>query len=147
MTSGGGGAHRTRRLPGGCHPRHRRRPRGPARSGPPWHPEPWLWAWANESILPGMSRDARTVRDWALAHGHPALAEPKAEAEAEADDHKAAALAALAVRITGATGFYRGPGNGASAIITFGPVTVTTRDGSTSTFRIDVGGQEPRRRQ
>jgi hypothetical protein len=29
----------------------------------------WLWAWANKSILPEMSRDARIVRDWAEAHG------------------------------------------------------------------------------
>ncbi|MGW3661325.1 DUF6882 domain-containing protein [Streptomyces sp. NPDC005151] len=97
--------------------------------------ESWLWAWANESILPEMSRDARAVRDWAEANGHPALAEPKVKA----DEQKAAALAALAVRITKAAGFYRGPGSTSSAIITFGPVTLTTRDGSTSTFKIDIG--------
>ncbi|MFF3350531.1 DUF6882 domain-containing protein [Streptomyces sp. NPDC002779] len=30
----------------------------------------WLWAWANESILPEISGDARSVRDWAETHGH-----------------------------------------------------------------------------
>lgn len=94
----------------------------------------WLWAWANESILPEMSRDARSVRDWAEAHGHHSLAQPKIDA----DEHAAATLAALAVRITEATGFYRGPGGNSVAIITFGPVTLTTEDGSTSTFKIDV---------
>jgi uncharacterized protein DUF6882 len=40
----------------------------------------WLWAWANETILPDMSRDSRTIRDWAEAHGQPALTEPKIDA-------------------------------------------------------------------
>ncbi|MEV6786414.1 DUF6882 domain-containing protein [Streptomyces sp. NPDC051098] len=35
----------------------------------------WLWAWANESVLRAMSRDARPVRDWAEAHGHHAPAQ------------------------------------------------------------------------
>jgi len=95
----------------------------------------WLWAWANSSILPEMSRDSRTIRDWAQANGQRALAEPKVEA----DDDKAATLAALAVRITRAAGFYRGTGSASIPIITFGPVTLTAQDGTTSTFRIDVG--------
>ncbi|MGW6985715.1 DUF6882 domain-containing protein [Streptomyces sp. NPDC054932] len=94
----------------------------------------WLWAWANESILPEMSRDARSIRDWAEAHGHHALAQPKTEA----DEQTAATLSALAVRITRATGFYRGPGGNSVAIITFGPVTLTAADGSTSTFDIKI---------
>jgi hypothetical protein len=94
----------------------------------------WRWAWANESILPDMSRDARAVRDWAEARGHRALAEP----EVEADEQAAGTLAALAVRITKATGFYRGPGSKSIAIVTFGPVTLTAQDGSTSTFKINV---------
>ncbi|WP_327732990.1 hypothetical protein OG749_03080 [Streptomyces nojiriensis] len=94
----------------------------------------WLWAWANDSILPEMSRDARTIRDWAEAQGHHALAQPKIEA----DEQAASNLAALAVRITRATGFYRGPGSKSVAIITFGPVTLTAADGSTSTFNINI---------
>lgn len=94
----------------------------------------WLWAWANESILPEMSRDARSVREWAQAHGHAALTQPKIDADEEA----AVTLAALAVRITEATGFYRGPGANSVAIITFGPVTLTAEDGSTSTFDVHV---------
>ncbi|OAH09688.1 DUF6882 domain-containing protein [Streptomyces jeddahensis] len=100
-----------------------------------WSPSSssWRWAWANESILPEMSRDACAVRDWAEAHGHDALAAP----EVEADEQTAATLAALAVRITKATGFYRGRGARSIAIITFGPVTLTAQDGSTSSFKID----------
>ena len=50
----------------------------------------------------------------------------------------AATLAALAVRITRATGFYRGTGSAAIPMITFGPVTLTGADGAISTFKIDV---------
>ncbi|MFB0620365.1 DUF6882 domain-containing protein [Streptomyces sp. AGS-58] len=94
----------------------------------------WLWAWANQSILPAMSRDARTFRDWAGANGHPALAQPKIEA----DEKAAATLVALAVRITEATGYYRGPGGNSAVIITFGPVTLTAADGTVSDFNISV---------
>lgn len=94
----------------------------------------WLWAWANESILTEMSRDSRKIRDWAEAHGQLALIEPKIHT----DEEKAATIAALAVRITHATGFYRGTGSASIPIITFGAVTLTTQDGATSTFKIDV---------
>lgn len=95
----------------------------------------WLWAWANESILPEVSRDSRAIRDWAAAHGQHGLTQPKVEA----DDDMAATLAALAVRITRATGFYRGTGTVSIPIITFGVVTLTTKEGEASTFKINVG--------
>ncbi|WP_406006757.1 hypothetical protein OG440_11590 [Streptomyces sp. NBC_00637] len=79
-----------------------------------------------------MSRDARTFRDWAEANGHPALAQPKIEA----DESAAATLVALAVRVTEATGYYRSPGPDSSVIITFGPVTLTAADGTVSSFDI-----------
>jgi hypothetical protein len=95
----------------------------------------WRWAWANKSILPELSRDSRTIRDWAEAHGQLALTEPKIDA----DEERAATLAALALRITQATGFYRGTGSASIPIITFGAVTLTAQDGTTSTFKIDIG--------
>lgn len=95
----------------------------------------WMWAWADQSLLPDMSRDSRSFCDWAEANGHPGLAQPKIDA----DEQAAATLAALAFRITGATGFYKGPGADSSyVIITFGPVTLTTWNGSVSTFNIDI---------
>jgi hypothetical protein len=93
-----------------------------------------LWAWVNESILPEMSRDARAIRDWADKHGQHGLTQTKVNA----DDEMAATLATLAVRITRATGFYRGAGSAAIPMITFGPVTLANADGAISTFRIDV---------
>jgi hypothetical protein len=97
----------------------------------------WLWAWANNSIQPDLARDSRAVRDWAEENGHPSLTVPRVEANREA----AATMAALAVRITGATGFYRGAGESEAdpmPIIIFGPVTITTTDGKTSVFEIEV---------
>ncbi|MEV7889691.1 DUF6882 domain-containing protein [Streptomyces sp. NPDC002817] len=94
----------------------------------------WLWAWANKSILPDMSRDARIFRDWAEDNGHTALTQPKIEADEEA----AGTLAALALRVTEATGYYRGPGGNSVVIITFGPVTLTAADGSVSNFDINI---------
>lgn len=95
----------------------------------------WLWAWANQSILPDMSRDARAFRDWAEANGHPGLVQPRIEA----DEAAASTLVALAVRVTEATGYYRSPGGDSATIITFGPVTLTAADGSVSDFTISVG--------
>lgn len=94
----------------------------------------WLWSWANQSILPAMSQASHTVREWGMANGLAALTEHKVDV----DDEAAASLAALAVRITRATGFYRGTGGAAIPIITFGEVTLTARDGSTSNFTIEV---------
>jgi hypothetical protein len=97
----------------------------------------WLWAWANNSIQPALARDSRAVRDWAEEHGHTSLTQPKIEADRE----MAATMAALAVRITGATGFYRGAGESDAdpmPILIFGPVTITTADGQKSVFEIEV---------
>ena len=94
----------------------------------------WLWSWANQSILPAMARDSHAVREWGAANGVAALAQPKVDA----DDETAASLAALAVRITRATGFYRGTGGAAIPIITFGVITLTAPDGTSRQFTIDV---------
>lgn len=85
----------------------------------------WMWGWANESILPTLRRDAQRVRDWALANGHPDLAEPILQA----DDRRAADLSALAVLVTQATGFYNPVRSAIVPIITFGAVTIKRADG------------------
>jgi hypothetical protein len=93
----------------------------------------WLWAWANESVLSELSRDSRTVHDWAEAHGHTSLTAPKVTA----DDELANTLTAISIRVTKATGFYRGAG-ASMPIITFGPVTLTTHEGESTTFTINI---------
>jgi hypothetical protein len=97
-------------------------------------PSSWLWAWANNSVAPAMTRDSRMVHDWAAANGHTELLPPRVEA----DRRQIAAMAAIAVRVTGATGYYRGEGGDVVPVITFGPVTVTTADGRTSRYEIEV---------
>jgi hypothetical protein len=94
----------------------------------------WLWAWANNSIPPVMAQDSRVVHDWAEANGHTALTQPRIEADLE----KATSMAALALRITDATGYFRGDGGESIPFLTFGAVTLTAADGTTSTFEIEV---------
>lgn len=94
----------------------------------------WLWAWANESVLPDLRTDSERVRAWADANGHTNLAQPKIGADAES----AATMAAIAFRVSGATGFYRGPGATITTFMTFGPVTITTSEGESETFTINV---------
>jgi hypothetical protein len=83
----------------------------------------WMWAWANESILPPLRRDAERVREWALDNGHPGLAEPMLAA----DEQQASDLSALAALVTQATGFYNPVNSLVVPIITFGEVTIAPR--------------------
>ena len=93
----------------------------------------WLWAWANESVVSTMRRDAETVRAWAEANGHKMLTKPKITA----DDDVAETLAAISVSVTDAKGFYQAPAGPAFVFLTFGPVTITT-SGRTDTFTVDA---------
>ena len=94
----------------------------------------WVWAWANESILPAMSRDSLIIKEWAEKNGQETIAQPRLEA----DDAMADRLTAISVRLTRATGFYRGSGTAAVPIITFGPVTLTSATGETSAFEVNL---------
>lgn len=93
----------------------------------------WLWAWANESVLPPLRRDAELVREWGKANGQAFLTEPKMKA----DEDTAWTLAAMAMAITKASGFYRGPAGASLVYMTFGVVTITA-DGKSTTFKINV---------
>jgi hypothetical protein len=96
--------------------------------------ESWLWAWANDSVLPDLRRDSEIVRDWAAANGHVQLTAPALQATPDVAD----TLTAISLRVTRATGFYRGQGTSAP-LITFGPVTVTLNDdGEPTTFSIAI---------
>jgi uncharacterized protein DUF6882 len=95
----------------------------------------WLWAWANESVLPELSRASLALRDWGEAHGQSAFTQPRID---NVDEPMAASLCALALRITQATGFYRGTASASITIITFGAITLTANNGDSSTFAIDV---------
>ncbi len=94
----------------------------------------WLWAWANETVLPAMRRDAERVRAWAEANGHANLTKPKIDA----DEEVATTLATIAFRVTNAAGFYHAPARASTVFLTFGPVTITAAGGQTETFNIRV---------
>jgi hypothetical protein len=57
----------------------------------------WLWACANEGILPEMSRDSVAVRDRAEAHGRP---EPKVQADVETASTRSSASILAQLRRT-----------------------------------------------
>lgn len=91
----------------------------------------WLWAWANRSLLSGVSRDSRSFCDWAQANGHPGLARPRIDA----DERTASVFAALAIGLIGVGGYYRAPVGASSYMaVVFGPVTVRAVDGGVRVF-------------
>ncbi|HEX8081393.1 MAG TPA: hypothetical protein VF557_14375 [Jatrophihabitans sp.] len=94
----------------------------------------WLWAWANKGLLPSVRSSSDRFRSWAQENGHRGLTEAKIECNAEV----AATMAAIAFRVTHATGFYRAPAGASDVFFTFGPVTITDSDGSSSTFTISL---------
>jgi hypothetical protein len=94
----------------------------------------WLWAWANNSVPPVMAQGSRAVHDWAAANGHTALNLPRIEADLD----RATAMAALALRVTEATGYFRGNGGETIPFLTFGPVTLTSADGAVEIFEIEL---------
>lgn len=94
----------------------------------------WQWAWANASIAAELSRDSLDVKAWAERAGHQSLTLP----ELPADEELAATLAAIAVRVTHATGFYRASTPSSTLFLTFGPVQITPATGEATTFRITI---------
>lgn len=95
----------------------------------------WMWAWANESLLPHLRSASEAVRDWGARKGHPALASAQLDGVTE---EQAGELAAIAFRVTRATGFYRAPAGRSHLYLTFGPVVITTGGGQSDTFAIDA---------
>jgi hypothetical protein len=93
----------------------------------------WLWAWANEGLLQRLRTDSERVKVWSEANQAQGLLSPKLDCDAET----AATMAAIAFRITEATGFYRATAGASTLFMTFGPVTITTPEGSEN-FTINV---------
>ncbi|KMM46156.1 hypothetical protein CWIS_06675 [Cellulomonas sp. A375-1] len=93
----------------------------------------WRWAWSNEGIPVRVRADADRLRSWGEAGGHAAFT----AAELQVDEQTAMTLAAIAVRVTRATGFYRGD-HGAIPYMTFGAVTIEPNDGAPSTFTVSI---------
>ena len=69
----------------------------------------WLWGWANRSILEPLTKEVLRVKEYGEREGLMDLVERKIECT----EDEAWAFAAVAVRILGGLGVYRGPtGNG-----------------------------------
>ena len=83
----------------------------------------WLWAWANPSIDEKMRKDALKVREYGKKHGVERLTKAKWKA-AEKD---AWAMAALAVKLCGEQGAYRGPAGSTYVFIAFGEVKLSKK--------------------
>lgn len=101
----------------------------------------WKWAWDNESIAPYLRSASEAVREWGAAHGHAALTTGTLEGVTA---EQAADLAAIAFRITRASGFYRAPAGSSHVFMTFGPVTIVGGDDDGETFSVtvtDLGGR------
>lgn len=94
----------------------------------------WLWAWANESLLPAARTASEAARDWGEANDQALLITPRMEVTEEQADE----IAAIAFRVTMATGFYRAPTGSGVVYVTFGRVTITPVIGEPEEFDITV---------
>ena len=83
----------------------------------------WLWAWANPSIDEKLRADALKVRKYGEEHKIDRLTKPKWVGKEE----DAWAMAALAVKLCGKQGAYRGPAGATYVFIVFGEVTLSKK--------------------
>lgn len=94
----------------------------------------FMWAWANPSVEESLSRDAARVKAFGERHDLSFLVADTVPV----DEEQAADIVAIAFRITGATGFYRGGNLPVVPYLTFGPqVTITPHDGPASVISFE----------
>ena len=89
---------------------------------------------ASRSVPASLSVDSQVVRSWGEEHRLGFLVQPSAGLTNE----QVADLIAVAFRLSGATGLYRGPADSVVAYTTFGPVTIRPNDGEEEHFAIAV---------
>jgi hypothetical protein len=80
----------------------------------------WLWAWDNPSVDDALKKDALKVRKYGEEHHVERLTKSKWVGTEE----DAWAMTALAVKLCGEQGAYRGPAGETKVFIAFGPVTM-----------------------
>lgn len=83
----------------------------------------WLWAWANSSIDEKMSVDALKLRK----HGEKHKIERLTTRKWVGTEDDAWAMAALAVKLCGRQGAYRGPAGTTYVFLSFGEVTLSRK--------------------
>ena len=95
----------------------------------------WLWAWANDSLLPALCTASEAVREWGTARGHESLMQPRLDGVSA---EQAADLAAIAFRLTRAKGYYRAPAGNSELHLTFGTVAIKRDDAEPELFTINI---------
>jgi hypothetical protein len=83
----------------------------------------WLWAWGNPSIVDKLKADSLKVK----AYGETNHIEKLTTAEWSGDQADAWAMTALAVKLCGSQGAYRGPAGSAYVFMTFGTVKLSRK--------------------
>jgi uncharacterized protein DUF6882 len=83
----------------------------------------WLWAWANPSVEEKLQADARQLLKYGEEHHIDRLTKRKWVGTEE----DAWAMAALAVKLCGKQGAYRGPSGATKVFMVFGEVTLTKK--------------------
>lgn len=84
----------------------------------------WLWAWANPSIEESLKKDAQKVREYGEKHRIKQLTESKWRGS----EQEAWTMAAVAAKLSGAQGVYRGPASDTLFVfITFGKVELSKK--------------------
>jgi hypothetical protein len=81
----------------------------------------WLWAWDNPSIVEAMKQHSLQVKQYGEQHGIEKLTARKWTGT----EDDAWAMTALAVKLCGAQGAYRGPAGPSYVFMTFGEVTIS----------------------
>ena len=95
----------------------------------------WTWAWANDSLDQRLRTASDEVRAYGAANGATALTTPSLDVSEE----QAADLAAIAFRLSRASGFYRAPAGQLRLYLAFAAVTLIDADGNRKNFTIEVG--------
>jgi hypothetical protein len=83
----------------------------------------WMWAWANLSIAEPVKRDSMRVLEYGKQHGIRRLTMPQWPCE----EMDAWSMVALACRLCGSNGAYRGPAGTTFVFMTFGEIQLTKR--------------------
>jgi len=81
----------------------------------------WLWSWANPSVQPLLSADARLARDYGRGHGVSELT----TAELAVPEAKCWELAAAACELAGGQGVYGGLSGGTRVFVAYGALRVS----------------------
>jgi len=91
----------------------------------------WLWAWANPSVPDSLKTASLKVKEYGEKHQIERLTNPKWAGE----EMDAWAMTALAVKLCGSQGAYRGPAGTTAVFMTFSAVKLTKSESARRGWR------------